>query len=166
METNRVPFHSQQSCSRATPLPVQPRLLALHQRLSSEPHRLNLSLRNSLHGQRFSESPLPSLPPFLTTPPHTIPPPFRQHTGGLVPCRDRDAVCARLGEFAANGTEACALVGAVSTPVGAGWCFDGREPPAVVTSRTKSSAAGAARDKSAAGKKSRRCAGALQCFKK
>ena len=74
---------------------------------------------------------LARLPPTLTAP--------TQHTGALGPCRERDSVCARLAEFAANGTEACRLAGVKPTPAGKGWCFDGREPQAPKFQRTSGS---------------------------
>ena len=47
----------------------------------------------------------------------------------LTPCRERDVVCTRLGDWSADGAETCTLAGfAPKADQGAGWCFDGRVP--------------------------------------
>ena len=52
-----------------------------------------------------------------------------QSTQVLTPCRERDVVCTRLGDWSANGAETCTLAGfTAKADQGAGWCFDGRVP--------------------------------------
>ena len=50
-----------------------------------------------------------------------------QSTQVLTPCRERDVVCTRLGDWSTDGAETCTLAGfAPKADQGEGWCFDGR----------------------------------------